>query len=592
MKKILLLSVAVASLFIGAYLAKNHDPDIRNEIRKTDNVLKILPENTEFMLKLGSVETIYEHFSVTENSFFGKPVNDIEKIKNKLGFNPLVISELEANGVDTEKEIGFLVNGFKWKEENPALSSGASLKTRWEQADATNLFFIPVTDGQKVAEKLKILIKNEIPAVKFSQEGQLTVFEKENEDIRGYIFEKGPYLFIGISPKADAKAFMTSVISGKTSLSETKAYQDVVAKANDREEIFVYANIKKIAENNQAAIQNISKESDEEHTSYIRGNFKHLKDCESAGISVDLESKDFVAKSVFNMVPGSATLNIAKNIKFNKGVVLGVKENPALLLSFSINAPEYYRMILETLTQAGVKKFNDKLEKIRTDFGVDIEKDVVANLAGNFNLGIYDGMSINMFNYNALSTLAIKDEAKMKTVIVKVISAFSPEKQAMVSKTMLGDDEAYIFTMFGMMQLYAGVKDNNLIVSVGKTMFEKAVSGNAASGFVSAIKDRPLADILKGDTNLFYMNIGEISKAAKNFPFLTQHKNSEKIWEAIQQFEYVLSTGKIEGNSVYSNFQIKTKFSEPFFKEVQNISKELEMENENSNSNTHLPQPE
>lgn len=573
MNKNFILIVTVASLFIGAYLAKDHNPGLMNETRETGNVLEILPGNTEFMLKLGSVETVYKHLSVTENSFFGKPVDDIEKIKNKLGFNPLIISELEANGVDTKKEIGFLINGFKWKEKSPAAPSEA----KWEQTDATNLFFIPVTNGLKVAEKLKILIKNEIPTVKFSQEGPFTVFSKENEGMRGYIFEKGAYLFIGMNPKADAKPLMTSVMSGKISLSDTKSYQDMAAKANDQEEFFVYANIKKIAENNQAAIQNIS---DEGHASYVSRNFKHLKDCESAGVSIDLESNDFAAKSVFNMVPGSTALNMVKDIKFDKSVVLGVKENPALLLSFSINVPEYYKMISETLTQADMKKFKENLEKIRTDFGVDIEKDVVKNLAGNFNLGIYDSASINMFNYNALSTLAIKDGAKMKAVIDTAVSKLSPEKQAVVSKTILGNDEAYIVTMFGgMTQLYAGVKENNLILSVGKLMFEKAADGNMASGFISAIKDKPLADKLKGDTNLFYINIGEILKAAKNFPFLTQH-SSEKTWEAIRQFEYVLSTGKIKGNSVYSNFLVKTKFSESFFKGVQKVSKELEMDNE------------
>jgi len=569
MKKGIIFGLVIILLLLYGYPGRASE----NKIKKND-VVGLLPESTEFMLKMGSVETVFTHFSVTEDSVFGEPVGDIEKIKAALGFNPLVISDLKSNGFDTGKNIGFLTDGFKLQEGNAA---DTGWKAILERAAFSSLWFIPVTDGRKAADKINALIKYKIPTAKFGTQGQFTVFEQEN--VRGYIFEKDKYLFIGMNRKADAKAFMESVAAGKTSLSDTQIYNDVTAKVNSGEEMFVYANIKKIVKNNLTAIQNISEKSATDQGPDIRRSLEYLKDCEATGISVDLEGKDFVAKSVFNMVPGSKHLNVLKNISFDKNMVLGLKENPVFLLSASVNAPEYYKMFLESLTQTGVKNFKEGLKKIKTDFGVDVEKEVIENLAGNLNLCAYDGASINLVNYNALLTLNIKDEAKMKAVMDKTVSNLSPDKQAMVQKVTVGSDEAYALTMLGMLQLYAGVRNNNLVLSSGKPMFEKAVKGNISSGFVAVMKDKALSDALKSNTSLFYVNIGEMFKAVKNFPSLVLHLNSgkpvdEKMSKAIHQFEYLLSTSRTEGNSIYSNIMIKTGFSEPFFRGVQRVAKE------------------
>ncbi len=531
-----------------------------------DNVAKLLPENTEFMLKFGSVETIYKHFSVTENSVFGEPVKEIEDIKAELGFNPLAVSDLKSNGFDTGKEFGFMINDFNYKNEKP---------------DFNIMLFIPVTDGQKVVDKIKSWAKKDNPEVKFSQDGKITTIEEKNDKF--YMFTKANYLFFGGNTKTkDAKAFAESVASGKTSLHKAKIYKEAAEKVPEKD-LFAYINVPKVMVKFLEAIEAASDKPGNAKMPDISKSMKYLKDYEGACLSVDLENNDLVINGAGNMVSGSKLHNIYKGVKFKKDIIIGIKDNPAALLSFAFNAQEYYEMILGTLPEKELNQFKNGLLEAKTKTGIDIEKDIIGNLAGNFNLGIYDGLSINMMNYNTVLTLSIKDEALMKNVIEKAIASIPPEKQQMAVKIKLGGIDVYAISVLGMTQLYIGIKDKNLIVSVGKPMFEKAVSGKVSSGFTSAMKDKKLAKALKKeDTNLLYLDVSEIYSAVKNFTALA-HKSSPgkppvdpKIEELIGQFDYVLSSSWIKGNSAITEMTVKTNFKEPFFKGLVNVSKELQ----------------
>ena len=169
----------------------------------------------------------------------------------------------------------------------------------------------------------------------------------------------------------------------------------------------------------------------------------------------------------------------------------------------------------------------------------------------------------------------------MKKVMERVISKLTPEQQSDIIKTTIGDDEVYIISIVGMVQVYAGIKDNNLIMSIGKPMFEKALAGSVSSGFLTNLKDRSLAKTLSADINTVYLDFGEILKAMKNFKALTRHLNKGKpngfrIEEIVNQFEYLLSTSRYENGVIYSDLVVKTKFSESFFQGVGKIVKQFQ----------------
>jgi len=240
-----------------------------------------------------------------------------------------------------------------------------------------------------------------------------------------------------------------------------------------------------------------------------------------------------------------------------------------------INWTEYYKMLSDSMTDNDRKKLRARLEKIRTEKGIDIEKDLIENSAGNLNLGIYDGASISAMNYNALLTLSIRDEAKAESLIEKIVAQLPPAQKAGVTKMDVGKTKAHVIPIFGFFQLYVGIKDHNLIVSVGKSMFEKAVSADISTGFTSAIQDKALAEILKEDAGSFYLNIDETFKAVKNFSAIMPASIRpvyEKLSEVSDQFGYILSNSNVKDSSVFGQLLIKTNFSEPFFREMLKYS--------------------
>jgi len=173
----------------------------------------------------------------------------------------------------------------------------------------------------------------------------------------------------------------------------------------------------------------------------------------------------------------------------------------------------------------------------------------------------------------------VKDEAVMKSVLDKVIAIFPPPQQEMVSKQTVGDVEAYV-VMAPMLpvQVYIGVKDKTFIAAAGKPMFEKALKGDVSSGFTAKIEDKELAEKFKGDGNTFYVNADETMKAVLNFEMFLQGFTGgqgidQKIQDAVSKFEYVLTSSKLEGNAIWIDLTIKTGFSEPFFIEVEKLSK-------------------
>lgn len=536
------------------------------EEKEIEKIAEILPENTEVLVKFSSFEAIHKNSAMTDTSVLGRPIKDLEDIKEALGFNPFNLEELKAHGFNPAKEFGFLVTDIVVEE------SGA-------EPNFTGLVFLPVTDEKKAVETIKTAIQKESPDVKITEEEDITVFEKAGDDVKLYMAGKGKYLFIGANPKADAKPFIQSILSGEAFLTQGKNYQDVVAKMSPEEEVFVYANVGKILEKNLENIKNLSKQSAGPGAPEMSATLDSLSGYQGAGISLDLESPNFVLKSVANIAAESRLLKLLEGAQMNKNAVLGLPENPVLLISAALNASEYYKLFVEALSEEEANNVKMQLEGMKSMTEIDIENDVINNIAGNLNLGVYDGGSITMGNFNTLITLTVKDEAVMKGVLEKVIAMLPPPQQEMVSQQTVGDTEAYV-VMAPMLpvQIYVGIKDKTLIVAAGKPMFEKALKGDVSSGFTAQIEEKELVETLKSDGSVLYINADETMKAAKNFEmFLSGFTGGEgidpKIQDAVSKFEYILASNKLDGTTVSGELIIKTKFTEPFFIEVEKLSK-------------------
>ncbi len=563
---IVLLILGIAALHSTGCSKNKEENQAGNkteEVRKT--LADFVPEGTEFMAKTASLEKMYSLFSVNGTTIMGSPVKDAEDMKRKWGFNPLVLDELRANGFDTAKEIGLAADNVKWQESggDPVLDC---------------LILVPVTDGKKAMAAVERCILNDKPGTVFEKANDISLFRHPENALYGAIAQKENYLFIAFNRKSEVSGFMNQVLKSTKSVKETSIYKDVISRTDAGKDIFVYANFGKIAQNNYENLKNMSQKQG--RTPGMDRHLAYFKDYEGAGLSVDASQKDLRVAGLLNIREGSDLLKISQNIRFNKHTVLGLGKSPALLLTSAVNFQEYYRIIQDTLSQEEKTAWQNTLSDFRNRYGVDGEKDILSNIEGSFNMGIYDGRSINMSNYNLLATIGVKDGKKMQAVMDTMYQSLSPEEKNMIRKDSIQGNEAYVITVMGIFQICAGVKDSNLIFAAGFPMFEAAVSGNPETGFLSRMEDKELANQLKRDTGIFYVDMQEVYAAMNNFPFLMQQMNegqpaNPNSGEAMRQMEYLLLSTGTEGNSFRMDMTVKTRFSEPFFQGMEKISQQM-----------------
>jgi len=581
-KTIIFMMLMIMILSISCSKEKDSAKTTLGEVSKAvisnKGIVKILPESTEFLAKFSSVEEMYKYFSITETSIFGENIDNLEEVKKNLGFNPFNLSELRANGFSIDKELGFSFDDFKIKK-NGSISDDSYVDE--EDIEFNGALFIPVNDGEKVISLIKKIVKenSKNQEATFNKVGDF--YEFKAEDFTSYIVEKDGYLILTGNPKngEDTKEYLTELVSNQYgSLSKSSTFSNVATKVGLDEEIFFYLNTSKILEKN---IDEIKKFADDMNGAYatgmpsIKANYDYIKSFLGAGMSIDLENNDFTVKSVLNIEKGSELLKLAQNVKYNKGISLGIDEDPVLLTSFSVNPEEYFKLIINSLGNNETEQIDAAIEMVKSNYGIDIKKDIVEQLEGNLNLGLYDASSINFMNYNFLATISIKDEAKFKETLDEIIEKIvPPDQKQMISKQVIDGVDAYVY-LAGLVQLYIGVNDNNVIVSVGKSMFEKALKADASSGFVNDLDDEYLKSVLKSDTNVFYLNISETYKVFNTFSgmlggFLgaddpsSAEKTKKDIKDVARKFEYILGSSYVNKASLHSDFVIKTNFKKPF----------------------------
>ncbi len=556
---IFFLFLSLAGGYTAGCSSKNTDG------AKEKSAAEILPESTEFMLRLPSAEKICSLFSVTENSIMGRPVKKIAELKEKWGFHPLLPDELRKRGFDTAREISISADNFQWPGHG-----GDPLMDL--------LLLLPVTDGKKALDAVQHYLKNENPETVFTSEDGLLCFQSPGKAFRGAMIEKKGHLLIAFNEQSEVRDFIRSVLQSESSLKNAGHYRDIVSRMDAGKNFFLYADFGKIIRNNYETLKMLSEKKSGNPPGFA-ANLEYLKDYEGCGITLDAEQSDLHVKGLLQVREGSDFLKISENARFNKKTVLGIPKNAAVLISTAVDFAEYYRIIKSAMSAAEKSAWENRLADFRGTYNTDAEKEIFSNIEGNLNMGIYDGRSINMSNYNLLATLSLKDGEKMQEVLEKMYQSLTPEQQIMIRKDKTEETDAYVMTFLGIIQVYAGVKDENLILALGYPIFDMALRGDIAGGFLSETKDKELVRHLQGDKGIFYANIPEIYRAANNFSFLMQQFNmqqggKDKSGEAVRDIEYLLISTHTEKNSFGMDLICKTAFSSPFFQGIRKVVEE------------------
>lgn len=592
--------------------------------------MKILPESTDFILKFSSTKDLYNYFSVTDKTFWGKPIEDINEIKEMFGFNPFALKELQGNGFDTDKPFGVAVSDFKVVDgsDNPHMNI---------------VIYLPVNDTEKAVLKIKEFVEDENPDAKFTKNGEvwswyLDIDTSEPEDLEPepviddgqsqtdniqseetqdqsnnaqddnqeehpvepvtppvafYMVNKNGYLLLGTNPVVDAKHFFENIGKNGKKLVNSTVFTDVANKTDISSELFLYANLGRIFNANPQVMQfltpvlsqiaengNNNKNPNTNSSEYPGLNY--LKDYQGIGISADLKHPDFKANFVLNILEKSEMFNLFKNITPKRDLILGFREKPLVLMAVVENLQVYWSMIQETLDKKTLNTMKQEFSRIKTDYNIDIEKDVIQNLGGNVSAGIYDAISINMANINTLAAVEFKDPSKIKGAIEKLIVKLPPQQQSMVNKIQINDNEVYMVPV-GPVQLYAGFIGNDLVITLGKSMFEKAITADQGNSFITELKDKSLQKSLQQDISLLFFDVREAQYAVKNFVPMLMYANPEsqiintpEFKKIMEPLDYISAFSRIDDTSMVGEFVFKTDFNKPFLQGIKDLGEQIE----------------
>ena len=411
-----------------------------------------------------------------------------------------------------------------------------------------------------------------------------------------YMAAGNGYILMGTNPSEDAGIFfekMAQRLNGNgdpntPTLSDDPKFIKVVKKLNASKDVLFYANIERIIKENPESADFFSLFLPGEAGMDAQGygpaalaSLELLKDYKALGFSTDLKKSDFIVDCYIDIVEESKLFNLFKGIDVKREIALGLKDNPVMLWGFTQDLQQYWQMLRDTLDKETLAKITEQFNQIKADHGVDMEADLINNLGNNFNMGIYDGMSINMGNINALLSLEFKYPSKIIAVIETLIKKMPEEKQVMVNRLQIGDHDVYMVPV-GPFQLYAGFKGKKLLMTLGKPMFEKALAADPATGFMTAVKSRSLKNTLSHDHSIAYLDIMELYYVLKNFMpmFIDNDPDfaiamTPEFQKLVDLFDYIAFTFTAQADGSMGDFVIKTQFDKPFFKGAKEVSDQI-----------------
>ncbi len=557
---LMILSIFIFTFEINAQISKSS--------KDSDAIDKLLPENTEFLMKLSSIEEVYKYLSITENSVFSEPVSDLKELKKELGFNPLSIKELKSIGLDVNRELAIAVTDMLVEEKGE------------EDFSFKLLLLIPVLDGKKTIAKITTLMQKKSPWIKLRSKQGITVIDSGKKHKRVYLGEKSNYLILGFDSKKDNEGFIQSVLTGQSSLANAKLYQKVTAKMNPQKQVFIYFNLKRVVNGNSEIIKMLVESDKElsELSDYDLAQISELLDYEGGGLVINLESPDFIIRSMVQLASPSKTLDFYKKLRLDKKMILGLEEDPVMLLSIAFNIKQYYELMIKSFKKdKDFQEFQKETEKAKKKYGIDFKKDVIDNLEGVFNFGMYDGVNINMIRLNMLLTINVKDSQKASELIKKLMKQISAEMKQTVKTVSVDNIKVYIIPLGGFYQLHIGVKDNKIILTLDEMMFSKAINSVGSKSFVNRLSDKELSKRLRANSAIFFMDFNEMLKVLVNFWTLLEGKSiDQETKNIVNGFQYIFSSNLLENRALLSHFVIKTRFNKPFLIAIKELYQSLD----------------
>jgi len=527
---------------------------------------KYAPENSVALLRFSSVEKLFATFNVKPESVMGEPVNDDRsEITEVLGFDPMNIAEYDKKGFDTKREFGLVVSGFKADSadaENSQINLG---------------FLLPVKDKNSAYKYIKETLEknNENGLVITDNNGMLSITKPEEQNFLMTIKPDDNYMVFSFS--LNSKETAEIYFNAPKHLADSPNYKEIAGSLNLTSDIAFYTDLRRFFNDNALALNNLTSENPLFQQSEL-GSVEFLKFYRGFGTAADLSKSDLVINAVSFIDAENPFNKLIGNIKTDKSVILDFEKKPAVLLAIMINAAEYLNFYLETVPADVRNEFESSIAETNQALGIDIRKDLIDQLAGSINLGIYDGAGVNMMQYNTVLNFNIRDRQSFIAMIEKtkattgITQIDQSQYEQLFQIQPAGDINVYSIFM-GIAAAYIVIEKDNVSLITTKDMVSDLLNKSNPRSIDKA--DKAIAEKLKNDQNYLFIDFAESYLAGKNlYQMYLGFSGGENVLDAkadnfASNFDYLYAGGDYKGEKATAEFIVKTKFKKPFFVALQ-----------------------
>jgi hypothetical protein len=526
--------------------------------KEEKNFNQLVPENTKLLLEFNSFDSIAD---VLQPILGGKSA----LLKAFIGFDPLNKEDLKEFGIHPDKQFGLFFSEFD-----------LSTLSTTGKPDFTIAVAIPIVSGVSLVSNIESIIAKKSPDFKFDKKDGVYKLPFPTPETTVLMKEISGYLFIAAGKEEKPKDLLLSI--GKSSINDSAIYRKISAELPSDSSISFYGNFQdgKLFSNlfNQVEkLQKYQKGPKFDMKTWFKG-YKGFK------VSIDLNSPDLKIDSAAFFSKDAPINELQKSISYDKAPLFSINKNPALILSFGLNFSKYIDMLFNSMTDNKIStQVNQKFDKIKEAYGIDLHNNILNNLGGNVNLGIYDLSTLKTLKFNGLLSISLKDTKKIiESLDILKGFAVKSEKFNLTVET-IEDVQTFVITT-GPVKIYMGVK-NSLIISSDLDVYKQALGGDVNSGFLPKMKDSSLQKTFK-NSDFFYLDFSQLltglqsasvlgTKDSSN-PFLA---NLDKIIKIVEDFEYILLSNQIKQEIKTSSLLIKTKFNESFIAGLTRTTKKI-----------------
>ena len=520
---------------------------------------KYAPQSTIAMVSFSSFENLFSLFEIDHSDLDRQfPMLDRNMITSSLGFDPLSLSEYKRIGFDTGREFGFVVSSLHIEEGSIETSSGSFA------------LLLPVSDNNRfmnyIRERSSFLSQS---GLTFSEEGGMMKIGVEGEEnILLTIGSDSEYVAVNISLNRteDAGIFFTN----SEKLAQTSFYKEVDEELNMGSDAVLYFDSKKFMDHNAKGIENLAASHG--------GTLDFLRNNRGSAIVADLSSPDLVVSSV-GFVEKNNIMHRLNDAIDDKSVITGFEKKPALILALFFNAREYINYILSSLPESSANEFKGQIRTIKNTVGIDVDEEIIDQLAGSFNIGIFDAATINMMQYNLVVNFNIKDREKFIGTIDRFASFANMVKMSEQEisdfsggKRGSGKTDAYSVNL-GMMIAYLIIEDDKVTLSTNRDLASNVLN-KSRKKYIDSI-EKEMARNLKTHNNYIYIDFSEAYTAAKTaYSVVAAFTGGGSVFDSntdrfAQKLKYLYAYSNFDGKMVKAEFIIKTGFQKPFFQSIK-----------------------